>query len=918
MRRLYTAADNPRATLARIDEVVRRAEVGATPRDLEARRYLDDMQIFNPVEFRRQLPIAAARAEELGVKRLLVSSEDAARLPEMPGFLSGPTSSRDWLPINPATGKRTLDTDLFIREMGEYTRENPLATLDDLLGHVQGTVFAGQKVPAALSELVANAVTDSMTKQMGIRSWQKEFAAWGTDSPGSFRQFGIQFNKIAEREVIPEFIRREILGEVESVIPRIAATAEVSGRQVEMARLFDNFSGVNRLPADVVDGVRNASREGTPLPDQVRQQLTELYGADNVDDAIRGILRGDPDYSVGSAGLLTPGTRWASAEPTDIHKIAIKGEEFGSMDGKFVTPGLAAVLQNYQKLHQRALGETPESALTKLGDVTATFTNFFKFSKIIMDPGANLRDTVSSLLQIEVTTGLPFRSQQFMKSLKASRDYLAGEDSFYHKTAGLVGYDLSGAGFFNSELQQMSRQLAGLPSRVRVGQGTWWDDAVDLMTPINNALKGIKDAAAGQYQFRENLFRTYVFSSTYDDLAAAAVRAGTDVNSLEFMQRAARQAAAVTDRALFNYADVPLAVEFARKYGVAPFITFPFKAGPQLFHVMHEAPYRVLKYERGAAQWNSNWAGGSEALAAEIASLPDHKRDAMVVRLPFADKDSNPLYLDLSYFLPWYVINDLSKDVSAAVQSFQGVEGNLEDNRRRIAGDAGARGGIFTPIWAQLYEAFANNKDGLGRPIYKETDTSEQKIFELGKYMYQFMAPPTFPGGSTADSVGKAFQAVAKTSPEPVDWMNTLGLGMRTMGFLQDPADAVNRYNQRPTSRALAGGGANIQALGNAVTLGFVPPPDAQSNDNPALQVLGGLASLFVNVTAADTQRQTRNELTQTRMSNTEIQRQIAVVRSNRNLSREDRRAEIQRLQDLVRENSLLARENILRMRPPQ
>ena len=106
--------------------------------------------------------------------------------------------------------------------------------------------------------------------------------------------------------------------------------------------------------------------------------------------------------------------------------------------------------------------------------------------------------------------------------------------------------------------------------------------------------------------------------------------------------------------------------------------------------------------------------------------------------------------------------------------------------------------------------------------------------------------------------------------------------------------------------------------LGNVVTLGFVPPPDAQSNDNPALQVLGGLASLFVNVTAADTRRTVRNELLETRMSNTEIARQIAIIRSNRNLSWEKKVEEIERLTNLAQGNSLLARENILRTRPPQ
>jgi len=927
LRRLYTATDNPRAAFDRIQTLLRAAEADPTsPIGVQVNRYLDDMQVFDRIAFRRNLPKAAEKIEGLGIGRVPLSpsaitdeavsgSVGLQRMGER-SILGPLPEGIDYFPINKITGKRTLDTDAFIESIGEYSRANPLATVDDLLGHVQSTIYAGQRVPAALTELVAQAVTDSMTTQMGLRGWATQFSDWSAQTSTSFRQYGIQFQKIAEREAIPEFIRREVLGEIESVLPRLAATAEVSGRQLEMSRLFDAFSGGRRITDETYQAVRTAASEGTPIPEKIRQELVEAYGEDGLAAAVQGILRGSEGFSVGSLVVPSRGSRWASIEKNEVHRVHLLGEEFGSLHDMYVTPGLAAVLTNYKKLHQKALGESPETALTKLGDAAATFTNFFKFSKIIMDPAANVRDTVSSIIQIEMTTGLPFRAGNFKKSVQAASEFMAGRESVYHRAAGLIGYDLGGAGFFNSELQQLARELAGVSFRSTNRQGTWWDNAVDLFTPVNKALSKVKDAASAQYQFRENVFRTYVFSSTYDDLAEKAARLGTDVTSREFMERAARQASALTDRALFNYADVPLAVEFARKYGIAPFLTFPYKAAPQLFHVMHEAPYRVLKYERGVTQWNNNWAGGSEAVAAEIAALPDYKRDAMVVRLPFPDKDNNPLYLDLSYFLPWYVINDIAKDARATVDSLRGVEGNLEDNRRRILGEGGARGGIFSPIWAQLNEAFVNNKDGLGRPIYKATDTTEQKIFELGKYLYQFLAPPTFPGGSTSDTVGRAFQAVASTSPEPIDWMNTLGRSMRTMGFAQDPADAVNRYNERPISRALGGGGANLQALGNMATMGLIAPPTPESNENPTLQLLGGLANLFVNVTASDSRRQTRNEITERTLTNTEIQRQIAIVRTNRNMSAEDRREEIRRLQDIIRENNLLSRENILRMRP--
>src|SRR5699024_1901516 len=87
---------------------------------------------------------------------------------------------------------------------------------------------------------------------------------------------------------------------------------------------------------------------------------------------------------------------------------------------------------------------------------------------------------------------------------------------------------------------------------------------------------------------------------------------------------------------------------------------------------------------------------------------------------------------------------------------------------------AQAGGSIFSPVITQLTDIFAN-KDGFGRPVWKETDSTEQKLSKISRQLWQFMAPPTAPGGSTADSVGRALIGAARTSPEPVDWLEHLG-----------------------------------------------------------------------------------------------------------------------------------------------
>ena len=916
LRRLYTAAEDPRAAYSRVESLISRAESGADPQALQ---YLRDMQVYDPLKTRANLMQAAEKINEASVGVLRIRGEGGK-------FISPTTEGAgQFFTRDGTSGRFKFNVDEFLSHIGEYSRENPLASITDMLDHVSTTVFKGQRLPTEFGELLTNSLTNGFSEVKGLKSWSQAFSEWGPQSSVGFKNWQLNLDQISKREPIPEFIRKQVLGEIESVAPRLVGTTQIGGRQAALAGVFDELSGAVRVTPEMQTVVREAMRNKQGIPDEVVEQVARQLGK-NIDDpavaaAIKNLAGSTSDASAWSL-LGNADTRWASSNRTDVHTVYLgKAESLGSMSDKWTTPGIAAVLNNHKKMLDIASGLAPDKANNIIADSLASLTRFFKFSKIVLDPGANVRDTVSSVLQVAITTDTPFSMANLAKSFRISSDYMKGVSSQYHQIANRVGYELGGFGYYQSELRDVGREMAKMverTSRSEAGKKTLFDTMVDAMAPVNKGLEKLENVASAQYQFRENVFRTYVFSSTYDDLAAKALKVGEDVSSVAVQDRLGRQAAAMTDRALFNYADVPLAVEWARKYGAAPFLTFPYKAAPQLVNVLYEKPYKVLKYQRGVTEWNSFWAGGSEALAAEIAALPEHKRDAMVVRLPFSDVDDNPLFMDLSYFLPWYVINDLAKDASAIGGMFTGPQGDFEGSRREIMGDPGMRGGIFSPVFSQLYDAIIHNRDGLGRPVWDPTATTDQKIFSIGRYMYQFMAPPTFPGGSTSDSVGRALQAVARTSPEPVDWLDWVGTGARTMGAIQSPADALNRYGERPVTRALVGGAANIQGLGNFVSGGLIPPPDENTNTNPSMQLLGGLASLFVNVTASDASRQTRNELTQAKLTNTELQRRIAQVYANPNMDTARKTQEVERLLELGRQNLLIANTNILRMRPPQ
>jgi hypothetical protein len=990
-RRTYDAMENRDMVLSRWDQLRRRASAG----DSEVSRYMDDMQILNPLEFRRRLTDLSAEIEKADLKRIpLPMGADAGPLAGR-AITGAMNPAYELFPVSAVTGRRTLDVDGLISRVGEYGRNNPLASTDDVLEFVRREIIGPMpssargwaEIPPKINQAIAEAITGSKQTVKGIDSWGKLFRDWTPSSvdPVQFKEYRLNLERIATRENIPEFIRRELLGEVRDLSQNVASVALVAGKQLEFSKMLDEFAGLVRVDPSLQTAIRKAASSPQGIPSDLIQRLATETGrnADELQPLITEMLEpvqkmwvptktgklravrvspelqsavqsnirnGTPipedllaalskrtkipveelparlreigsevDLTVGSpltVGGKAPGTRWASPERSEIHTVHIPNlpDEFHGLADMWVSPSLKAILDNTRTVVDKSAGLTPENAISKIADGLEAFTRFFKFVKIPASPSANVRDTVSALMQIDITTGLPFSVPRFLKATKATMDFHQGKPSVYHQMAKLIGYDLGGYGMYASEISEVANSVKQAARRGAKKEG-WWDDAAEMLAPVTDFMGKMKDGISLQYQLRENLLRTYVFSQKADELLANLGKSGVDVTLPEVQRQVARQAAAITDRALFNYADVPYAVEFARKYGVAPFLTFPFKAVPQLVGALYETPHRLLKYERGATQWNVNWAGGSEAFAAEVAALPDHKREAMVVRMPFSDLDNNPLYLDLSYFLPWYVINDLYKDAKGMVNQGTGVDVLPEERMGAIAGDAGGRSGIFTAIWGQLYDAFSRNQDGLGREIYKPTDDTNTKWLKLGRFMYQFLTPPDFPGGSTADSVGKSLQAVARASEEPVNWLDWVGTSMRTLSLFGDQNDALNRYNERPATRALAGGGANLQGLGRLATLGVIPAPDETSNANPTLQLLGGLSGLFVNVSTSDEGRQSRNALIERDMTATEIQRLIAQTRQNRNLSAEERNAEVRRLYGLLTTVRNTTRDSILRMR---
>jgi hypothetical protein len=230
--------------------------------------------------------------------------------------------------------------------------------------------------------------------------------------------------------------------------------------------------------------------------------------------------------------------------------------------------------------------------------------------------------------------------------------------------------------------------------------------------------------------------------------------------------------------------------------------------------------------------------------------------------------------------MPWYVIRDLQEDIfSPFVRTF-GEPTEEEGLTETALGDIGLRSNVLTPPLLALVNGIANNQDGLGRPIIKASMKQSERYDSIGRFLWQFIAPASYPMGTSADSIGRALQATTFTEGTDNKWTELMVGATRG---LNPPPDAVNRYGERPTSRSNVGGSQLAGALG-------------LDQASPAALTMGAFEGIFGNVTASDPVQQSRNLQTRMNLSETELAREIAQIRVNPAMTIEEKNEAVIRL----------------------
>lgn len=191
------------------------------------------------------------------------------------------------------------------------------------------------------------------------------------------------------------------------------------------------------------------------------------------------------------------------------------------------------------------------------------------------------------------------------------------------------------------------------------------------------------------------------------------------------------------EEATFNYAQV---TPFVRKLRSSiwgfPFITFTTKATPLAIETALKNPVRISSI--GKIKQAIESQADLEETERERASEPAWIRNGLYIKLPMKDEEGNSAYFDLTYIIPF---GDMVSGQFA--QGKVSRETGLEESTPQAL--------LSKSPAINIIKEIGKNEDFYGDKIWNESDSSEQQLGDLMRYLTKTFMPPVvadqIPGG---------------------------------------------------------------------------------------------------------------------------------------------------------------------------
>lgn len=356
------------------------------------------------------------------------------------------------------------------------------------------------------------------------------------------------------------------------------------------------------------------------------------------------------------------------------------------------------VFQDIIGAHKIWVGDQPlySRVAQKLGD----FNAFWKMMKVPLNPPTQVRNFVSNSVLLNISgvdaTKLPGLYLQALKELVKNGPH------------------------------------ARIAKRHGIQASTFTAEEIYKLRPDLLRVKGQKAGMMGQiHRIAEPLSRA---TSKASDLYQFLETWGKVVKIIDEMNKGSTEAQAVLEanKALFDYSLVPGPVRSLRTQPIgAPFITFYYKAAPQVIESVIKRPgrilpYIVLPYVLSDVLIASLYDVTEDDVDRLREALPEWLRErGHTYIFPVKDKTGRWVPLDYGYFLPWAVHWQTTKSLAQGKPS-------------EMMTELGVLGGPVPQIGSAILSGIDPWTE---RPIIDKNDPPDKQAYDLVTYAWRMGAP---------------------------------------------------------------------------------------------------------------------------------------------------------------------------------
>ena len=393
--------------------------------------------------------------------------------------------------------------------------------------------------------------------------------------------------------------------------------------------------------------------------------------------------------------------------------------KLGRLSGQYVDKYIASELNQMTK----ARGEVEK--------VSKRLVSEWKFNKVIFNPATHGRNMISNTMLAYLSGLPPWRVDIYAKAMKElyqqkGEYYQAAKDAGLFSTTFAKGELAPLIDSWNSSNGGIYDRIAGMSEKFSEGNVA---EGLGRVLPSGTRAG---QRAAKIYQGEEAWFKLAKYIQEVENGATP------------------KQAAAGAQKALFDYTEVPPFVSWARTSPLgAPFLTFTYKALPQILETGLTHPWRLgsLVYGIYALEEAARKEMGidEDQMAYLKRIMPDRMKGEPLglgpkaLLLPFVDKYDQLQYLDLTYILPWGDIGE-----TGATGFYQGSP-------------------IHAAPMRAIYEISLNKSAFTGQEIWNENDSKTVVTQKISDHLYKWAMPSLAPPIPGVTEGGYGFERIWKS-----------------------------------------------------------------------------------------------------------------------------------------------------------